>query len=304
MTTLWDVDGPNLDLGYVSLREGRTATEQALREALDAKWGVYEPYADPEFREGFARDPHARFWEMYIGEALLQAGMTLLTSADRERRGGQPDICALDGERRVWIEAIAPDVGDVGPDQVRGPTPINEGGGVAFAPTRQAQLRITSALWTKSQVIQRYLREGVIAPRDVRLIAIGAGRFGLYASEDPLPLILSAVFPIGEAFVTLETESGETIDQGFRPSFEIGRRGGSISRTAFLDPQFAHVSGIVWSRAGIGNWSRTQRPLTLVHNPLATVPLTTRWSAWDREFVAVENAEGWVATDILAAESD
>ena len=36
----------------------------------------------------------------------------------------------------------------------------------------------------------------------------------------------------------------------------------------------------------------------------ARTSLTARWSAWDREFVAVENAEGWIATDILAEDSD
>jgi len=302
--TLWNIDGPNLDRGYVNLRDGQSATEHALREALDEKWAAYEPYADPDYREGFARDPHARFWEMYVGRTLLQAGKTLLTSAERRRQGGLPDICVLDGGRRVWIEAISPDVGDAGPDQVRGPTAINKGGGLAPAPTRQAHLRTTGALWTKSQVIEKYVREGVIAPEDVRLIAIGAGRFGIYVPEDPLPLILSAVFPIGEAFVTLDAESGDTIEQGFHPSFEISRHSGSIPRTAFLDPRFAHVSGILWSRVGIGNWSRAQRPLTLVHNPLATVPMATHWSAWDREFVAIEKDNEWLATDILASEPD
>jgi hypothetical protein len=176
--------------------------------------------------------------------------------------------------------------------------PINEDGGFEPMPTRQAQLRMTSALWNKTQTMNRYLNEGVIGPEDVRLVAIGAGRFGLYVREYPMPLILSAVFPIGDEFVTISKQTGAVIDQGFEPSFEIARSGSTaVPRTAFLDEQFAPISGIIWSRIAIGNMSRNERPLTLVHNPLAAIKMPQLWGAWDREFVTKD--DHWSATDIL-----
>ena len=303
MTSIWDIGGNNVDVGYVNLRAASSAAEREMRQMLDMMWLTYEPYADPDFREGFARDPDARFWEMYLGCTLVNAGKSLLPIAERKRTGGQPDLCVLDGDRRIWIEAIAPDSGAPRADQVRGPTPINEGGGLEPAPRRQAQLRTTSALWTKKQAIDRYLREGAIGQNDVRLIAISAGRFGLYVSEYPLPLIMSAVFPIGDEFVSIDRETGNVIGQGFHTSLEIRRQGASIPRTAFLDRQFAPVSGIIWSRIGIGNTSRDQRPLTYIHNPLATVLLPTRWGVWDREFVTTERDDEWIAADILTPDS-
>ncbi len=299
---LFSVSGPDLDRGYINIQAGAAAVERELQAILREMWAVYEPFADPNFVAEFAREPDARFWEMYLACELLEAGKTLLPTVERSRQGGQPDVCVLDGDRRIWIEAIAPDVGEEGPDQVRGPVPINEGGGLAPAPTRQVQLRTTSALWTKTQKIERYMRDGVIGANEVALVAIGAGRFGLYASEQPLPSVLSSVFPIGPEVVTVDLAREEIVEQSFEPSFRIERAGGSIPRTAFLDERFRAVSGIVWSRASIGNMRRAERPLTLVHNPVAAAAMPEHWGVWDREFVTRADGDRWTATDVLAAD--
>jgi hypothetical protein len=299
VSDIWSIEGDRLDRGYLNLKTARYPEEQEMREQLSRLWSIYEPYADAAFRQGFARDPNARFWEMYLGCRLIEGGKNLLPAADRPRDGGQPDICVLDGERRIWIEAIAPEPGD-GEDAVRGPQPINEGGGFGLMPVRQAQLRMTSALWKKKQAIDRYMQEGIIGLDDVRLIAIGAGSFGIYVTERPLPLILSSVFPIGDAYVTLDRQTGEVVRQGYEQSYEIARRAGPIKRTAFLDETFATVSGVIWSRISIGNMSQADRPLTLVHNPLATVPMQKSWGSWDREFVTVRDGDYWQTADILA----
>jgi hypothetical protein len=304
MKPLFQVDGPNLDLGYVNLKAGADRIERELRAMLEGMWARYEPYADLDFPEGFARDLDARFWEMYLGCALLDEGHALLPVAARQRDGGQPDLCVLDGERRIWIEAIAPDDGSPGPDQIVRPVPINEGGGVIAAPVRQAQLRTTSAFWTKSQKLARYLAEGVIGHNDVRLIAISASRFGAYVPDQPMPLIMSSLFPIGALYVTLDPESGEVVNEGYAHAPHIARQGGFIPRSAFLDSQFAHVSGVIWSRLAIGNYERASRPLTFVHNPLAERPMPLRWGVWDREFEAVRDGDHWTASDILNPDLD
>lgn len=168
-------------------------------------------------------------------------------------------------------------------------------------PIRQAQLRLTSALWTKSRIVRGYLRSGVIAPGDVRLIAISGSRFARHIPEGRCPLILSSVFPIGNEFITIDREHHGVIDTGFATLLSIPRQGGVIPRTAFLDQLFADISAVIWSRIGIGNMSRDVRPLMLVHNPLALVPMPQSWGVWDREFVTKEIGQGWQAEDILAS---
>lgn len=303
MSDLFDVDGANLDLGFENLKAAESPIEQQLRAMLQEMWSRYEPYADSDFRHGFARDVDGRFWEMYLGCTLLEAGRILLPVVERQRDGGQPDLCVLEDGRRIWIEAITPDEGAPGPDQIVRPVPINEGGGLVAAPIRQAQLRTSSAFWTKAQKIGRYIEQGVIAPDDPRIIAISASRFGIYVAEQPLPLIMMTLFPIGDAYVTIDRETGDVLEEGFHAAPLIQRERNPIPRTAFLDPRFAHISGVIWSRIGIGNLARQVRPITYVHNPLAETPLPPNWGVWDREFVTTQRGGEWEANDILSEAS-
>jgi hypothetical protein len=68
-------------------------------------------------------------------------------------------------------------------------------------------LRITGALWEKSKTVRKYRTKGPIQLDVVALIAIGVGSFGIYASETPVPMILQSVFPIGDEYVTLDTNT-------------------------------------------------------------------------------------------------
>ncbi|GAA0909668.1 hypothetical protein GCM10009552_20610 [Rothia nasimurium] len=302
MSDLFDVDGANLDLGFENLKAAELPIEQQLRAMLQEMWGRYEPYADPDFRQGFARDVDGRFWEMYLGCTLLGMGRTLLPVTDRQREGGQPDLCVLEEDRRIWIEAITPDEGAPGPDQIVRPVPINEGGGLVAAPIRQAQLRTSGAFWTKTRKISRYIEQGVIGPEDTRIIAINASRFGVYVPEHPLPLIMTTLFPIGGAFLTICRDTGDVLEEGLHAAPLIHRERNPIPRTAFLDERFADISGVIWSRVGLGNLSRQVRPITYVHNPLAQAPLPVNWGVWDREFVTTRQGDGWESNDILATE--
>jgi hypothetical protein len=302
MSDLFDVDGANLDLAFENLKAAEFTVGQQLHDTLQEMWTRYEPYADPDFRQGFARDVDGRFWEMYQGCALLDAGRTLLPVADRQREGGQPDLCVLEGNRRIWIEDITPDGGAPGPDQFVRPVPINEGGGLIAAPIRQAQLRTSGAFWTKARKVSRYIEQGVIVQEDVRIIAISASRFGIYVPEYPFPLIMTTLFPIGDAFLTINRDTGDVIEEGFYTDSLIQRERNPIPRTAFLDERFANISGVIWSRVGLGNLSRQARPITYVHNPLAQTSLPMNWGVWDREFATTRQGDGWESNDILATE--
>ena len=297
MCGLFDVEGDELDIGYVNIRAGIAAPEREMREQIENLWTEYEPYADGDFREGFARDIDGRFWELYLGATLLNSGHRLLRGSERNSGCGQPDICVIEDGRRTWIEAIAPTRGDRDRDQVPRIRPINEGGNVVPIPLRQTQLRTTSAFWTKSQRIRGYLEEGVIDPSDRRIIAISANRFAMVATEDP-PLIMSCLFPIGAAFVRVDRISGEVVEEGYNYAPTIERQEGSIPRTAFSGPEFSHVSGVLWSRIGLSNLSRQVRPLTMVHNPYAEIPIDQGWGPWDKEYVVSEDASGWIANNI------
>jgi len=301
MPSLWSNEDAHADLGYRNIKAAELAAEREIRDALDEMWAVFEPFADADFVPAFAHDPDARFWELFLGYSLLQDGRQLLSAEERGRREGLPDICVVDGDSRTWIEAIAPSLGAAGPDQIVPPIPLDQGGVVIGAPERQVHLRITSALYTKSVTFQRYMERGVVHADDVRLVAVGASRWGRLASDRP-PSALHAVFPVGDQFARCNLDTGEAIEEGFQTSWTIPRQNGDIERTAFLGDEYTHISGLVWSRAGIGNYHRQQRPISLIHNPVAQVQPIAGWTAWDREYVGTRDGENWTIQDERAVE--
>jgi hypothetical protein len=147
------------------------------------------------------------------------------------------------------------------------------------------------------------VRAGVIGHGDVRIIAIGGGRFGRNIPEAGLPLVMSALFPIGQALGVLDPTTGELVREGYQSSFTIERQRGTIPRAAFLDDRFAHISGVVWSRVGVGNMCRQVRPLTFVHKPRAAISMPHSWGVWDHEYIYSEYEDRWEVRDILSSNS-
>jgi hypothetical protein len=300
MPPLFDLAEGDLDRGYLNLRAAASPCDAAIKEQLEAMWLRYEPYADADFAEGFARDPEARFWEMYLGCALLDGGKAVQPRMNRPQGQGNPDLCVIDNNRRIWIEAIAPDVGEQGEDQV--PDLFEMVAHVQAQPLRQVQLRITSGLWTKMRQIQRYRADGVIGEQDVCLVAVSGGRFALQAAGEEFPTALSAVYPIGNAFVRVNRDDFQVVAHGHERNEMIRRGGNGIPRTAFFDETFASVSGLIWSRASIGNMDRGARPLALIHNHVARNPMPRGWRVWDEEYEAVRRGPVWAFPRVDARE--
>lgn len=293
MSKIFEVDCDGLNQGYVNIRDAASGPEVGMRATIESMWEKYQPYADSDFCSGFAHDLDGRFWEMLLGCTIIDAGLDLLLAKDRESAGGQPDLCVIDNGHRTWIEAIAPERGEPGPDQV----PELDFDRVFDIPIRQTRLRLTSAFWTKSQKIMQYIDEGIITPDDKRVIAISGCRFAMQILDDP-PLPLTSLFPVGNEVVSIDRTTGDAVRHDFQYQSEIFRDGEGIPRTAFMDTKFSHISGVLWSRIGIGNLSRDVRPLTMVHNPIADVPISKCWGPWDREYVAKVEEDQLSLTDI------
>jgi hypothetical protein len=96
-------DTSSYDPLYVGCRD-----DDEIRESLDAMWGRYRPYCGDTNFVGEAKRRFQQFtWQMYVGVCLLEAGHTL----ERAAPAG-PDHSVLVDGRRVWVECIAPKVGE------------------------------------------------------------------------------------------------------------------------------------------------------------------------------------------------
>ncbi|MGY6662808.1 MAG: hypothetical protein ACXIVO_10860 [Glycocaulis sp.] len=266
-----------------------------MRAEMEEMWARFEPFADPAFRQSFSRDVESHFWEMLLGCRLLNAGCQLTGHELRRHANGCPDICVVGEGRRVWIEAIAPTRGDDNnADRVAELVPLNEGGGFQALPEREILLRISGAFFNKQARVARYIEDGIIEQDAPRLIAISGANFGAMANGGPVPLALKALFPLGDEVLVLDEVSGEVIRHEIREAWQIERLNRDpIQRNAFLDPQFAHISGVIWTCAGTPNWDERRRPFVLIHNPLAAVPLDERLMPFDQEYRANRVDGGW-----------
>lgn len=286
---LFDSNPPNADRAYKKMREADHPVQAMLKERLDALWDRYRPYADTHFAQEFARDLHARFWEMYLTTQLLDAGKNVRprSASPRQAREHGPDICITEERKNIWIEAVAPDLGEPGrPDTVPGFIPLSEGGGCQNAPRREVELRITTALRKKLDAFRDYKKKGLVSEQDICIVAISCGRFFVQSHAIGLPPAVSSVYPLGPAYIRFNKNNLERASSGYFTSEEIHRTGaGPIPRLAFLDNYSSGISGLIWSRRTLGNAFFRGADLTFVHNFAASNALPTRWIPWSEEYV-------------------
>ncbi len=306
--SLFENSPPDADQGYLNIRAAERDIERTIRDALEALWDHYEPYSDTDFRQNFARQPDARFWEMYLTVQLLEAGKNVcprseLRAADRDTG---PDIRIVEGDYTIWIEARTPEPGEpANPDHVPEIIPINEGGGAQPSPRRQVELRITGALIDKRDAFERYRRQGIIAENDICVVAVSGANFFAQSATAGLPLAVTAVYPFGDEYVTINRETLDVVDSGYHYSENIDRSDATpIPRYAFLDEHFSRVSGLVWSRRTIGNFFFQPHDFIFVHNFAAEPEFPRGWLEWAEEDVIDEAGDQLELTRLYPRDED
>lgn len=134
---------------------------------IDATWSFFRNIADNDAHTEMLEKPHQRWWELYLCCALTRKGFKPVTIA-HGKSGGPDFLVELDGSR-IWIEAICPEPGDSNaPDSA-------ECVDFGFAPINEMTLRCTSALQAKLEKYRNYAKKGVVAPADLRIIAVSTG---------------------------------------------------------------------------------------------------------------------------------
>ena len=103
--------GHATDPAYRNVRDSPNLTD--AKAFVESLWPRYEHLADSNCRSDARNHFLQRFWEMYLACALTQRGFTL-----HKVGNAGPEFYFLDGDRRVWVEAVAPTQGD-GPDRAR-----------------------------------------------------------------------------------------------------------------------------------------------------------------------------------------
>jgi hypothetical protein len=289
---LFDVTDPDADQGYRNIQAAEQPSELArIRESLESFWLRYEPYADGNFRQEFARQPDARFWEMYLTVRLLaRKKLSTRVEVTAARAKGGPDICIRKGKRKIWIEAIAPEPGD-DPNLDRIPDLLIGSEQMQDVPKREVELRITSALLKKTDAFRAYREKGIVGDNDSCVVAVSASQFALQAAKEGLPYAVTAVYPFGDEFFVLD-RAGQIVHRGHHHAGEIARiNRAPVKRSAFQHKHFESVSGLIWSCRSIGNFLGQADDFVYIHNQAAQKPIPRKWIRWVEEYAPIDQGK-------------
>jgi hypothetical protein len=255
----------------------------AHRKFAEELWVLFSAHAEPTFVDDLSREFHQRFWEMYVACGLLNVGLKL-----EPRSPVGPDLSVQTPDGRIlWIEATVPTVGS-GPDAV--PELID--GTAARVPGEHILLRLRSAIEDKYKKYLGYLSSAIVSPHDYVTIALNGGLIPQSIFETDPPRILSALFPFGDRFVTIDRRTREVIDSGFRYRDHIAKKSGAhVPTTLFASKDYHYLGAVIYSNSDAGNHpaatSDVGSDFTVIHNPYAINPVPHGLLPCGREYVAI-----------------
>lgn len=276
-TSLFSTLPPRASPSYKGLHESRHDNAAQCRGYVESLWDRFRAYADEHFVQDFASHTHQRFWEMYVGVTLLEAGHAI-----HAPKPGPDFGFRLDG-RQIWLEAVAATPGEPGrPDSI---PPLDLRVGMAraeYVPQDKIVLRCTSAISAKFPTqYRRHVEAGIVGPEDCYVVAVNHSEVYHYAEMGEPPYILRAVLGLGSHFVTVDRDTGELTGQGVQYRGSIPKAtGASVETRLFLSSESAPVSAVIGSVMSIGTpvhlrQHRMGQDFRLVYNPFATNALPT-----------------------------
>ena len=237
-------------LVYRNLIRPKNRGAVAARQRCEEMWTAFHPLADRNFVERLPFAFHQRWFEMYLGAALVSAGLTV-----RAPKPG-PDFEISAAGKRIFIEAVAPTPGNPEhADAVSEPV-YSDAEGRAIAadvPHDRITLRIASAVRSKLDVFDRYRSRGLVSADDACIVAVNL-RDIPQAWADSKEFFFRAVYGMGNRVLVIDPDARRIVAAGREHRMILTRASGAAEAVApMLDPAHADVCAILGSAADVGN---------------------------------------------------
>jgi type I restriction enzyme S subunit len=255
--------------------------------------------ADSNFVDEISSGVDGKFWAR-VWEAMLYRHLSELTfefQKARVTKSGQPgpDFGIVHEGQTIWIEAVTPAPENIPQDYLEAPKRVEAI--IRRKPHEPMLLRWTSVLKDKRDKLKSYVEKDIIAPTDCTVIAVNSCRLSDFAVNDlgisGWPFAVEAVFPLGPlaAPITPDGKPDGELESVPRPTIRKSN-GKDIPTGNFLDPSYANVSAIM------GCYRKDMvdglLPLTVVHNPLATVRLPRGILGASKEYVTADEGDHYI----------
>jgi hypothetical protein len=264
---------------YKSVRDDPSMLKD--KRYLERLWKQFEPWADADFPQQMAQAFHERFWEMYLACALLRQGLQLL---HRTTTKG-PDLCLGVNGQRVWIEATAADVGRTA-DRIQYDI---DGTGLSIDDPRII-LRLRQAIGVKNDCCTKYWADHTISDNEPFILGLNGARV-VQNPRETLPVIVKAVYAVGEYEATVDWTTGRVKQEGFaKRDTVLNWSCAPIDTGLFLNGEYSAMSGVLFSLCSLSNRPRvTGSDFVYVHNSKAENPLPFGWLPRCQEFCCRNN---------------
>jgi hypothetical protein len=259
--------------------------------------GLASPHLVEEVVSGEDGKLWARVWEAMLYRHLVSLGFQPHSFGMKKSGERGPDFGIVYQEQTIWIEAVTPSPEGIPSNYLKPP----KQGEVQFKPilVEESLLRWTSVLRDKRKKLESDRKRGIIGDKDCTIIAINSCRLYDWKRNDlgssRFPFAVEAVFPIGPPAFPINPAGQPDGEPANVPRYEIPKPNNSTVPTAnFLNPDYANVSALVgcYHKPTLNpDYQKTGKiSLTVVHNPLADVPLPRGFLDPEKEYVA--EAEG------------
>jgi hypothetical protein len=282
MTTSFFISGPCSDSSYEMVRDEPACAR--FKDYVETLWEKYRGYEDPHFLTEAKSHFFQRYWEMYLTCALIENGFTL------ERDGPEgPEYFFKYKNRRVWVEAIAPEQGN-GADRV----PDIVTNGCSPVPITQHTLRYTSAIREKLKSFEIAIEKGIAKVDDGFIIAVNAVLFSPpYANFDAeVPTFVKACLAIGDMVVTFNRHTNEQIAPHFSVRAHVTKsNNATVSMGSLVHPSQTSICAILHSRSGLeGDANKVLGyDFQVLHNPNASLSIDASLFAWCEQFSLIND---------------
>lgn len=246
---------PNFSRAYIAIAFGKPD----LRKWYEDRWPQLYKYLDKSFVVRFQNEQEhlSREWEFHLASVLLDRGMSL---KEKKWETG-PDFCIeTDFGKKIWIEAIACDLGETDPVEpmpVMTPGVSYSFGGNIEETDRPRALRITSAIATKFEKYRDYLSNSKSGVSENDCFVIAVNGEAIQHHSEPKRLFKRAVLAQGPD--VLIRKSGFQKLQGvyYKPLLTIVKKAEDKEERIpanFMEiDEFSKISAVIYSGNSISH---------------------------------------------------
>lgn len=214
-------------------------------------WVVTKEYLDDQFQIEFNKEESffQRYSEMKIASDLIKSGYLL----EKKSTEG-PDFLIKYKSLNIWIEVIAPKKGSYQILSFDESLDCSKLTTTELLNEDELILKISSAIFDKKKIYDKYIKKGIVSQDDCKIIAINTSElFNDIFNPDRIPYVAIALYGIDSAWCT-DSNSKYIKVVLERVEKRVKKNETEIPMGAFRTDQYSNITGCLFDCSCIGDF--------------------------------------------------